>query len=145
MDLEDNRAPEIAAALRSISTGHALSNELCMDVGWRRVCSLGADLIEQIAALQSENAELKKRLDEVNDFEKSQCAKLLERLSRVEAERDAAISDVPHDCEHCKHAMGSGACKLLPDGDQFSPDYTESFDRDGNCDHWEWRGAQGEG
>lgn len=78
-------------------------------------------------------------------FEGSIMRHLTTRLACVEAERDAAITDVAHDCEHCKHATGNGACKLLPGGDEFSPDYTDGFDRDGNCDHWEWCGAQGEG
>lgn len=103
---------------------------------------------ERHAALQTENAEKDKeiaKLKYVNISQRRGLQQLRDELSLVEAERDAAIEDVPHDCEHCKYAEVNGACKLLPDGDQFSPDYTDGFDRDGNCDHWEWHSAQWEG
>ena len=62
-------------------------------------------------------------------------------LDRMRKERNAAVAATPHDCDNCKHVCVSGACRLLPDGDEFSPDYTEGFDRD-DCEHWEWCGAE---
>ena len=32
----------------------------------------------------------------------------------------------------------AGRCALLPDGDEFSINYTEGYDRD-DCEHWELR------
>lgn len=64
-------------------------------------------------------------------------------IERLMAERSAAVADINQDCAHCNYAVENGACRLLPEGDQFSPDYTEGFDRDGNCEHWQWRGPQG--
>ena len=67
-----------------------------------------------------------------------------DEIERLQKELDAAKGDVPHDCQHCAHSNPDGSCKCLPDGDAFSPDYTEGFDRD-NCEHWEWRGRESEG
>lgn len=43
---------------------------------------------------------------------------------------------IPHGCLSCGHGLPDGRCKLLPDGDQFSIDYTDGFDRD-DCEHWD--------
>ena len=66
------------------------------------------------------------------------------QLKECQEQRDKAVEDIPHNCGYCQHALCSGACKLLPDGDEFSPDYTEGFDRD-NCEYWEWRGLGKDG
>ena len=66
-------------------------------------------------------------------------------VERMTAAYNAAVADINQDCTHCNYAVENGACRLLPEGDQFSPDYTEGFDRDGNCEHWQWRGPQGAG
>lgn len=82
---------------------------------------IGADFLD----------ELFKRLEGV----KSENAVLREKLA-------AAVKDIPHDCGHCLHKKSNvGHCALLPDGDEFSPDYTEGFNRD-DCDFWAWRGGQ---
>lgn len=69
---------------------------------------------------------------------------LLAEIDRLQKELDAAVGDIPHDCQHCAYSNPDGSCTCLPDGDAFSPDYTEGFDRD-NCEHWEWRGRESEG
>ncbi len=65
----------------------------------------------------------------------------LEEIERLAQERDAAIEEIPHNCDYCENAQASGACTLLPEGDECSPDYTEGYDRD-DCEHWEWRGVR---
>lgn len=62
-------------------------------------------------------------------------------LSASQARERAAVEDIPHSCEYCANARIDDGCKCLPDGDTYSPDYTEGFDRD-NCEHWQWRGQQ---
>ena len=73
----------------------------CRSDAERDAVEAAKEALEQLAALQAANAELKKRFNEVNDFEKTQCAKLLAKLSRVGAERDAAISDIKRCCDTC--------------------------------------------
>lgn len=89
-----------------------------------------ADAIEK---LQAENERLKKALQEWID---GRCIseKYLLMIGRLQR-------DVPQNCEYCRYKRKDGGCKLLPDGDAFSPDYTEGFDRD-DCEHWEWRGVE---
>lgn len=110
---------------------------------------------DAIAALQVENAELKQRLDKVNDFEKSKCAKLLEKLSRVEAERDAVkrtldgiCSQIDNDCwlrkQFCENGDSDLEPCLCPSLREHSG-YIDSDDCEG-CDFFvnSWCGAQGE-
>jgi hypothetical protein len=89
-----------------------------------------ADAIEK---LQAENERLKRALQEWIDG-KCISEKYLLMIGRLQR-------DVPQNCEYCRYKRKDGGCKLLPDGDAFSPDYTEVFDRD-DCEHWEWRGAK---
>lgn len=89
-----------------------------------------ADAIEK---LQEENERLKKALQEWIDG-KCISEKYLLMIGRLQR-------DVLQNCEYCRHKRKDGGCKLLPDGDKFSPDYTEGFDRD-DCEHWEWRGVE---
>ena len=51
---------------------------------------------------------------------------------------DEALKYIPHSCECCSHQRSAGACALLPEGDEFSVDYTDGYDRD-DCEHWELR------
>lgn len=53
----------------------------------------------------------------------------LTALSRMEAERDAAIADIPHVCTTCGRF---GDCPILA-----HKDYPV------DCEGWEWRGVQG--
>lgn len=89
-----------------------------------------ADAIEK---LQAENERLKRALQEWIDG-KCISEKYLLMIGRLQR-------DVPQNCEYCRYKRKDGGCKLLPDGDAFSPDYTEGFDRD-DCEHWEWRGVK---
>ena len=89
-----------------------------------------ADAIEK---LQAENEQLKKALQEWIDG-KCISEKYLLMIGRLQR-------DVPQNCDYCRYKRKDGGCKLLPDGDKFSPDYTEGFDRD-DCEHWEWRGVE---
>ena len=45
---------------------------------------------------------------------------------------------IPHCCDCCSHQQSGGRCALLPEGDEFSIDYTGGYDRD-DCEHWELR------
>ena len=89
-----------------------------------------ADAIEK---LQAENERMKKALQEWIDG-KCISEKYLLMIGRLQR-------DVPQNCDYCRYKRKDGGCKLLPDGDSFSPDYTEGFDRD-DCEHWEWRGVE---
>lgn len=53
-------------------------------------------------------------------------------LARMKAERDAAIADISHVCPTCGQFQG-GDCPVL-----FYKDYPK------DCEHWRWRGVQGE-
>ena len=86
-----------------------------------------------IEKMQAENERLKKAIQEWVDG-KCISQKYLLMIGKLQR-------DIPHNCEYCGHRRADGGCKLLPDGDAFSPDYTEGFDRD-DCEHWEWRGVQ---
>lgn len=92
--------------------------------------SQAANAIEE---LQAENERLKKAIQEWVD---GKCISQKYLLMIGQLQRD-----ISHNCEYCGHKRADGGCKLLPDGDAFSPDYTEGFDRD-DCEHWEWRGEQ---
>ena len=89
-----------------------------------------ADAIEK---LQAENERLKRALQEWIDG-KCISEKYLLMIGRLQR-------DVPQNCEYCRYKRKDGGCKLLPNGDAFSPNYTEGFDRD-DCEHWEWREAE---
>lgn len=69
--------------------------------------------IKRLLATDDENRALQRRLDE-------------------------ALKYIPHSCECCSQQRDAGRCALLPDGDEFSIDYTEGYDRD-DCEHWELR------
>lgn len=58
-----------------------------------------------------------------------------EELHRFKPEAEKYI---PHCCTCCQHQGAHGRCALLPDGDEFSADNTEGFDRD-DCEHWALR------
>lgn len=124
-----------------------------VEIDWQDLLD-AADAIElltdQFTALQTENAELKKlveakeailRLYEptlslvsgdkntaIHRMRKSEVT-----LSRMKAERDAAIADISHVCPTCGQFQG-GDCPVL-----FYKDYPK------DCEHWRWRGVQGEG
>lgn len=97
-----------------------------------KIPTLEENAANAIEKLQAENERLKKALQEWVDG-KCVSKKYLLMIGKLQ-------NDVPQNCEYCRHKRSDGGCKLLPDGDAFSPDYTEGFDRD-DCEHWEWRGA----
>lgn len=74
---------------------------------------------DEIERLQSENAQLRERLDR-------------------------AVEGIEHSCRMCAYTRDDGGCKLLPDGDAYSIDYTDGFDRD-YCENWQWRGLERSG
>ena len=89
------------------------------------------DLSTQYAdALKAELAKKTADYDRLNDFEQTQCAKLLGKLARVEWERDSIFEDLAREqcCSVCKHgdkAVDEPPCSL--------------------CDaesKWQWRGAK---
>ena len=57
-----------------------------------------------LTAQQSEIERLKKDYDRINDFENSQCVKLLAKLNTVERERDALVEALQEAgaCDECK-------------------------------------------
>lgn len=73
-------------------------------------------LLTKSETLSTENERLKKRLEEAEKY-------------------------IPHCCECCEHQRAYGACAQLPEGDVFSLDCTEGFNRD-DCEHWELRAPQ---
>ena len=63
---------------------------------------------------------------------------LLREFDRIMAERDAALSDVPHECRTCKHKPEKyGVCGMGCEVDPLTIHHAE------RC-NWEWRGAWGE-
>lgn len=99
----------------------------------KKMKTLEENAADAIEKLQAENERLKKALQEWIDG-KCISEKYLLMIGRLQR-------DVPKNCEYCRYKRKDGGCKLLPDGDAFSPDYTEGFDRD-DCEHWEWRGTE---
>ena len=95
-----------------------------------RLALQAADAIER---LQAENERLKRAIQEWVDG-KCISKKYLLMIGKLQR-------DIPQNCDYCRYKRKDGGCKLLPDGDRFSPDYTEGFDRD-ECEHWEWRGFE---
>lgn len=57
-------------------------------------------------------------------------------VEKLERRWETTEGYVPHCCANCGHKKSDGSCELLPDGDQFSIDYTDGFDRD-DCEHWD--------
>ena len=57
-------------------------------------------------------------------------------VEKLERRWETIEGYVPHCCANCGHKKPDGSCELLPDGDQFSVDCTEGFDRD-DCEHWD--------
>lgn len=98
-----------------------------------KIPTLEENAINAIEKLQAENERLKRAIQEWVDG-KCISQKYLLMIGRLQ-------SDIPKNCDYCRYKRKDGGCKLLPDGDAFSPDYTEGFDRD-DCEHWEWRGVE---
>ena len=76
-------------------------------------------------------------LERPNDFNESQCAKLLAELGRVRRERDAALEQLHGQCKYCKHKshMLESPCKGCV---WFAAqEFIEG-------DYWEWIGLQKE-
>ena len=77
-----------------------------------------------ITAQQGEIERLEKDYDRINDFENSQCVKLLAKLNAVERERDAAVTDIEEliemysrgwACEFCVKYNGTDSgCDTTP-------------------------------
>ena len=99
----------------------------------KKMKTLEENAADAIEKLQAENERLKKALQEWIDG-KCISEKYLLMIGRLQR-------DVPQNCEYCRYNRKDGGCKLLPDGDALSPDYTDGFDRD-DCEHWEWRGME---
>ena len=101
-----------------------------------------ADLRARLEAIKAENSKLSLEAATAKSWQKKYVSTKL-ALEMAEKRADAAVEMIPHDCDHCKHhGKVRGICALLPDGDEFSADYTEGFNRD-DCEHWEWRGNHG--
>lgn len=91
-------------------------------------------------------SDLQGRFDIINNFEQSQCAKLLVKIAerdkafaRVTAERDAALNDLRGKCSVCVHYTlnhREGVCAHC------SRDYTSDVIACSDC--WQWRGLQKE-
>lgn len=64
----------------------------------------------------------------------SQNAELLKKVEQLEAERDAAVADISRGCYTCRNG-----------GKDIWEEPCDSCRRTGgNIDHWQWRGAQKE-
>lgn len=66
------------------------------------------------------------KLEELNDFERSQCAKLLAKLAEKDKRLAAAVEDLEKHCRKCTHQI----------------DNEFGCDCDGICDPTKWRGPQ---
>lgn len=92
----------------------------------------------QLAAVTTERDGLQAKYDSLNDFERTQSAKLLARLGTVEAERDAAVESWRGFCSKCEWRDK----QYLADGKM---DDRCKTCRDNHKCNWKWRGPQGAG
>ena len=139
-----DKAPEIVAAMRNDEftccecdrQGECNGEPGCL---WRHDA---AALIEAYAAqrgaVTEERDGLQAKYDRLNDFKRTQSAKLLARLGTVEAERDAAVESWRGFCSKCEWRDK----QYLDDGKM--DDRCKTCRENHKC-NWEWRGAQGEG
>lgn len=150
--MNDNKTPECAdliAALRTAANGGLiLTGKAAGVIVNPRCLEYAADLLEQLISLQSDNAELKQRVEAKEailrlyeptlslvasdkDAAIYRMRKAEAALSRVEAERDAAIADIK--------IAASGRCCQICGQD------CAGYEEISACTAFEWRGAQGEG
>lgn len=113
-----------------------------------------ADAIETLTAKLTEKSQdikqVKADYDRINDFDKSQCAKLLadltkikserdevkDELDQVKRERDILLTEITGRCTYCLHND--------PKNIVLSPICRNCINEDGNRPNWLWRGVQEE-
>ena len=99
---------------------------------WEKSCETRDQmLVDQAAQI----AELKEKYDRINDFEQTQCAKLLVKLSEFQRREQAAVKDLSEYAIGAYNECGCCAFKTV---------------RGNQCDNcrdgskWQWRGPQAE-
>ena len=65
---------------------------------------------QAIKKLKQANANLQAKYDELNQFDKTQCSKLLIKLSDASELVVLAVESIEQDCKNCKNSDG---CELL--------------------------------
>jgi len=98
---------------------------------------VAADLANQVTALITEVKRLQTyAADKADDLGKAmfQNATLRGEIKRLQAERDAAVADITHDCDTCLYGMrpwDEAPCETCREG--------EAFGGVKRTDNWEWR------
>lgn len=90
--------------------------------------------LKDIPALLAEVERLKADYDRINNFEQSQCAKLLAENTQLRAERDAALEDLFGNCNVCVYVNCDSSDKTAP-----------CWNCTGKDCKWQWRGAGKDG